>query len=77
MLRFLRDVSVQDDYNYYHENNYMDRYKKVKLNIFIIAEIGINHNGNINIVKQLIDVARDAGSRCGQIPEKNYRYCIF
>jgi N-acetylneuraminate synthase len=30
--------------------------------IFIIAEIGINHNGDIGIAKQLIDVAKDAGA---------------
>ena len=30
--------------------------------MFIIAEIGINHNGSIDIAKQLIDVASDAGS---------------
>jgi len=29
--------------------------------VFIIGEIGINHNGDINIVKQLIDIAKDAG----------------
>jgi N-acetylneuraminate synthase len=29
--------------------------------IFIIAEIGINHNGDINIAKDLIGVAKDAG----------------
>lgn len=28
---------------------------------FFIAEIGINHNGDINICKELIDVAKDAG----------------
>lgn len=28
---------------------------------FVIAEIGINHNGDINIAKQLINVAKDAG----------------
>jgi N-acetylneuraminate synthase len=28
---------------------------------FIIAEIGINHNGSINICKKLIDIAKDAG----------------
>ncbi len=28
---------------------------------FITAEIGINHNGNIEIVKQLIDIAKSAG----------------
>ena len=29
--------------------------------ISIIAEIGINHNGNINLCKKLIDVAHTAG----------------
>lgn len=29
--------------------------------VFIIAEIGVNHNGDINIAKKLIDVAKDAG----------------
>jgi len=29
--------------------------------VFITAEIGINHNGNIDIAKQLIDVAKLAG----------------
>lgn len=28
---------------------------------FVIAEIGINHNGDIDIAKQLIDVAKSAG----------------
>ena len=31
------------------------------MSIFIIAEIGINHNGDLKIAKQLIDVAKDAG----------------
>jgi N-acetylneuraminate synthase len=31
------------------------------MKIFVIAEIGINHNGDIGIAKRLIDVARDAG----------------
>lgn len=30
--------------------------------IVIIAEIGINHNGDIGIAKQLIDVAKDVGA---------------
>ena len=29
--------------------------------VFITAEIGINHNGDINITKQLIDIAKNAG----------------
>ena len=37
----------------------MDIYSK---NIpFITAEIGINHNGDINIAKQLIDMAKNCG----------------
>ena len=31
------------------------------MKVKIIAEIGINHNGDISIVKRLIDVAKDAG----------------
>ena len=31
------------------------------MSIFLIAEIGINHNGDISIAKQLIDAASDAG----------------
>ena len=29
--------------------------------IYVIAEIGINHNGDVDIAKRLIDVAADAG----------------
>lgn len=29
--------------------------------VFIIAEIGINHNGDIEIAKKLIDMAKGAG----------------
>ena len=29
---------------------------------FIIAEAGVNHNGDINMAKKLIDVAKEAGA---------------
>ncbi len=32
------------------------------MSIYIIAEIGINHNGDVKIAKQLIDVAKIAGA---------------
>jgi N-acetylneuraminate synthase len=32
------------------------------MSIFVIAEIGINHNGSLDICKQLIDVATKAGA---------------
>ena len=31
------------------------------MSIFIIAEIGINHNGDVAIAKDLIKLAKDAG----------------
>jgi len=32
------------------------------VSIFVIAEIGINHNGDLDIAKNLIDIAADAGA---------------
>jgi len=32
------------------------------MSLFVIAEIGINHNGDLEIAKHLIDVATDAGA---------------
>ena len=32
------------------------------MSVFVIAEIGINHNGDVEIAKQLIDVAKIAGA---------------
>ncbi len=32
------------------------------MRLFVIAEIGINHNGSVDIAKELIDVAVDAGA---------------
>ncbi len=33
---------------------------------FIVAEIGINHNGNLDSAKRLIDAAYDAGANCAK-----------
>lgn len=38
---------------------------------FIIAEIGINHNGDINIAKKLIDVAIEAGCDAVKFQKRN------
>ena len=40
----------------------MKDYYAPRESIFIIAEIGINHNGDVEIAKQLIDVAKIAGA---------------
>ena len=41
------------------ENNMFNPYENDK--VFVIAEIGINHNGDMKITKQLIDQAAEAG----------------
>ena len=46
------------------------------MSIFIIAEIGINHNGSVNIAKQLIDIAKESGCDAVKFQKKRYRYCI-
>ena len=39
--------------------------------VFIIAEIGTNHTGNLKIAKQLIDVAQKAGCNAVKFQKKN------
>ena len=40
----------------------MKKLNKLKLKKpFLIAEIGINHNGSLNLAKKLIDTAKDCG----------------
>ena len=38
---------------------------------FIISEIGINHNGDINIVKKLIDSAYESGCDAVKFQKRN------
>ena len=34
------------------------------MNVFIIAEVGVNHNGSIDLAKKLVDAAKNAGADC-------------
>ena len=56
--------------------------------VFIIAEAGVNHNGDLNLAKQLIDVAAEAGASavkfqtfraeqlvCRHAPKAEYQTC--
>ena len=52
--------------NVYKKNKYIKNgkyklFEKLK-SVYIIAEAGVNHNGNINIAKDLIDKAKDVGA---------------
>ena len=39
---------------------------------FIIAEIGINHNGDIEIAKKLIEMAKNAGCDAVKFQKRNW-----
>jgi len=41
------------------------------MSIKIIAEIGINHNGDMGICKQLIDIASDSGANCVKFQKRD------
>ena len=43
---------------------------------FIIAEIGINHNGDINIAKKLIDMAKETGCDAVKFQKRTLEKCI-
>ena len=43
---------------------------------YIIAEIGINHNGDMNIAKQLIDIAAFAGCDAVKFQKRNPDVCV-
>ena len=44
--------------------------------VFITAEIGINHNGDIEIAKKLIKVAKEAGCNAVKFQKRNPDICV-
>jgi hypothetical protein len=54
-----------------------DFYRGLEKFPFIIAEIGINHNGDVGLAKQLIDMAKNAGCNAVKFPKENDRYRLY
>ncbi len=44
--------------------------------VFIIAEIGINHNGDLEVAKKLIDVAKAAGCDAVKFQKRTPELCV-
>jgi N-acetylneuraminate synthase len=44
--------------------------------VFIVAEIGINHNGDVELAKRLIDVAVDAGCDAVKFQKRTPGICV-
>src|SRR6476646_8149148 len=43
---------------------------------YIVAEIGINHNGSVGIAKQLIDAALNAGCTAVKFQKRTPELCV-
>ena len=43
---------------------------------FVVAEIGINHNGDLAIAKRLIDIAKEAGCNAVKFQKRNPEHCV-
>ena len=44
--------------------------------VFIIAEIGINHNGSLDIAKKMIDSAKTAGCDAVKFQKRTPEICV-
>lgn len=44
--------------------------------VYIMAEVGINHNGNVEIAKQLIDAAKNAGVNAVKFQKRTPELCV-
>ncbi|WP_420450883.1 N-acetylneuraminate synthase family protein [Ilumatobacter sp.] len=44
--------------------------------VYVIAEIGINHNGDVEVAKQLVDVAADAGCDAVKFQKRTPEICV-
>lgn len=46
------------------------------MSVYFIAEIGINHNGDLNLAKRLINIASFAGCDCVKFQKRNPDICV-
>lgn len=53
-----------------------DRYIGDGHDVYIIAEIGINHNGSVDIAKLMIDGAAAAGADCVKFQKRTPEICV-
>ena len=56
-------------------SNFINTIKKME-GAYLIAEIGINHNGDIDIAKRLIDATNACGWHCAKFQKRNPDVCV-
>ena len=55
--------------------NFLDKIKSMQ-EPYLIAEIGINHNGDLDIAKKLIDATNACGWNCAKFQKRNPDICV-
>jgi N-acetylneuraminate synthase len=55
-----------------------DFFKKINIldKPYLIAEIGINHNGDMDVAKKLIDATNACGWDCAKFQKRNPDICV-
>lgn len=53
-----------------------DKYVGDGHSVYIVAEIGINHNGDLDIAKRLIQIAKDAGCDAVKFQKRTPEVCV-
>ena len=56
-------------------SNFINNIKEMN-EAYLIAEIGINHNGDLNIAKKLIDATNACGWHCAKFQKRNPDVCV-
>lgn len=57
-------------------DNLFHKLQKIENMPYLIAEIGINHNGDLNIAKKLIDATNACGWHCVKFQKRNPDVCV-
>jgi len=63
----------------FRSNSYFIQYRKPKeedMSVYIIAEAGVNHNGNFDLALKLVDAAKAAGADCVKFQTSITEECI-
>ncbi len=54
----------------------MTNFKKLSKDPYLIAEIGINHNGSIETAKKLIDISKELNFDCVKFQKRDPDVCV-
>jgi sialic acid synthase SpsE len=59
------------------KNSFINEYLNHDVDVYFIAEIGINHNGKIKLAKRMIDESRKAGASAVKFQKRNFKALLL